>query len=109
MTILAAQASTGEQKALLAGLVLAQARLVAAVSGLAPLLLLDSLFDPNSTTFNMFRGVPNVPMLIWNTSDLALPDAFTRAWGASFVLLVLILLANILARVVTAMSRRKGA
>jgi DNA replication and repair protein RecF len=45
----AAQASTGEQKALLAGLVLAHARLVAAVSGLAPLVLLDEIaahFDP---------------------------------------------------------------
>ena len=45
----AAQASTGEQKALLAGLVLAHARLVAALSGLAPLVLLDEIaahFDP---------------------------------------------------------------
>ncbi|MDQ6704197.1 MAG: DNA replication/repair protein RecF [Pseudomonadota bacterium] len=45
----AAQASTGEQKALLAGLVLAHARLVAAMSGLAPLVLLDEIaahFDP---------------------------------------------------------------
>jgi DNA replication and repair protein RecF len=47
--ILAAKASTGEQKALLAGLALAHARLVAAVSGLAPLVLLDEIaahFDP---------------------------------------------------------------
>ncbi|MGH6850511.1 MAG: DNA replication/repair protein RecF [Methylocella sp.] len=45
----AAQASTGEQKALLAGLVLAHARLVAATSGIAPLVLLDEIaahFDP---------------------------------------------------------------
>jgi DNA replication and repair protein RecF len=45
----AAQASTGEQKALLAGLVLAHARLVAALSGLTPLVLLDEIaahFDP---------------------------------------------------------------
>ncbi len=45
----AARCSTGEQKALLVGLVLAQARLVAAMSGLAPLLLLDEVaahFDP---------------------------------------------------------------
>jgi DNA replication and repair protein RecF len=47
--VLAAQASTGEQKALLAGLVLAHVRLVAAMSGLAPLVLLDEIaahFDP---------------------------------------------------------------
>ncbi len=45
----AAQASTGEQKALVVGLVLAQARLVAEASGLAPLTLLDEVaahFDP---------------------------------------------------------------
>ncbi|MCB1545723.1 MAG: DNA replication/repair protein RecF [Methylobacteriaceae bacterium] len=41
--------STGEQKALLTGLVLAHARLVTAVSGMAPLVLLDEIaahFDP---------------------------------------------------------------
>jgi DNA replication and repair protein RecF len=45
----AAQASTGEQKALLVGLVLAHARLVAEMSGIAPLALLDEVaahFDP---------------------------------------------------------------
>lgn len=45
----AARASTGEQKALVVGLVLAQARLVAAMSGIAPLVLLDEVaahFDP---------------------------------------------------------------
>jgi DNA replication and repair protein RecF len=41
--------STGEQKALLTGLVLAHARLVAAISGMTPLVLLDEIaahFDP---------------------------------------------------------------
>ncbi len=45
----AASASTGEQKALLVGLVLAHARLVAEMSGIAPLALLDEVaahFDP---------------------------------------------------------------
>ncbi|WP_051335606.1 DNA replication/repair protein RecF [Methylocapsa acidiphila] len=45
----AAQASTGEQKALLVGLVLAQAHLVERTSGLPPLVLLDEIaahFDP---------------------------------------------------------------
>ncbi len=45
----AAQASTGVQKALLAGLVLAHARLVTTMSGLTPLVLLDEIaahFDP---------------------------------------------------------------
>ena len=45
----AASASTGEQKALLVGLALAHARLVAEVSGLAPIALFDEIaahFDP---------------------------------------------------------------
>jgi DNA replication and repair protein RecF len=45
----AARASTGEQKALLAGLVLAHARLVADMSGQTPIALLDEIaahFDP---------------------------------------------------------------
>ena len=45
----AARCSTGEQKALLVGLVLAHARLVSAMSGIAPLVLLDEIaahFDP---------------------------------------------------------------
>ena len=47
--VAAAQCSTGEQKALLVGLVLAHARLVADMSGLAPVALLDEIaahFDP---------------------------------------------------------------
>ena len=46
---LAAQASTGEQKALLVGLILAHARLVAEMSGIAPWALIDEVaahFDP---------------------------------------------------------------
>jgi DNA replication and repair protein RecF len=45
----AARSSTGEQKALLVGLVLAQARLVADLAGIVPILLLDEItahFDP---------------------------------------------------------------
>ena len=41
--IAAANASTGEQKALLIGLILAQARLVTEMSGFAPVLLLDEV------------------------------------------------------------------
>jgi DNA replication and repair protein RecF len=39
----AAQSSTGEQKALLIGLVLAHARLVRQMSGMAPIVLLDEV------------------------------------------------------------------
>ncbi len=65
--ILAAQASTGEQKALLAGLVLAQARLAAAASGMAPLLLLDEIaahFDPMRRDA-LFGALKNLSGQIW--------------------------------------------
>ena len=42
-SVAAERASTGEQKALLIGLVLAHARLVADVSGIAPIILLDEI------------------------------------------------------------------
>jgi DNA replication and repair protein RecF len=48
--IVAADASTGEQKALLIGLVLAHARLIAEMTGAAPILLLDEVvahLDPS--------------------------------------------------------------
>ena len=64
----AASASTGEQKALLVGLVLAHARLVAEMSGIAPIALLDEIaahFDPRRRA--------------------ALFDALTRLGGQAFL------------------------
>jgi phosphate transport system permease protein len=87
------------------GAILAIAR---AAGETAPVLLCDSLFNPNSTQLNIFgQGIPNIPMLILTTSDQAVPEAFPRAWGAAFALLVVILLANIGARVLLARSRAK--
>ena len=65
----AAQASTGEQKALLAGLVLAHARLVAAMSGLPPLVLLDEIaahFDPLRRDA-LFEALESLDGQIWLT------------------------------------------
>jgi phosphate transport system permease protein len=74
----------------------------------APLLICNSIFNPDTTQLDIFgHGVPTVPMLILNTTDLAIPQAFIRAWGAAFVLLVFILLANIGARLLMARSRAK--
>ena len=86
------------------GAILAIAR---AAGETAPLLICDSIFAPNSTQLGPFRGVPSIPMLILNTSDLALPGAFARAWGAAFVLLLLILVANLGARLLLARSRAR--
>ena len=63
----AAQASTGEQKALLAGLVLAHARLVATMSGLTPLVLLDEIaahFDPVRRDA-LFKALETLGGQIW--------------------------------------------
>ncbi|MGO9495707.1 MAG: phosphate ABC transporter permease PstA [Solirubrobacteraceae bacterium] len=86
------------------GAILAIAR---AAGETAPLLICDSLFNPTSTSFNLFHGVPSIPMLIYTSYDLPLANAITRAWGAALVLIIFILFANIGARVVLARSRGK--
>lgn len=65
----AALCSTGEQKALLVGLVLAQARLVSAMSGIAPLVLLDEIaahFDP-SRRAALFAALAGLGGQVWMT------------------------------------------
>jgi len=73
----ARRASTGEQKALLVGLVLAHARLVAAMSGMAPLILLDEIaahFDP-ARRRALFDALDALGGQIWMTgADSALFD-----------------------------------
>ncbi len=86
------------------GAILAIAR---AAGETAPVLICNSIYDPNSTTLNIFHGVPTVPMLIYTSVDLPIPEAVARAWGAALVLVVLILCANIGARVMLARTRGK--
>jgi phosphate transport system permease protein len=89
---------------ILTGAILATAR---AAGETAPLLICDSLFNPDQTSLNLFHGVPSVSMFIYTSYDLPIPEAIVRAWGAAFVLMVLILIANIGARVLLARSRGK--
>lgn len=87
------------------GAILAVAR---AAGETAPLLVCDSIYNPTATQLMIFgHGVPNIPMLILTTSDLAIPQGFTRAWGAALVLLATILVANVGARVLLARSRAR--
>ncbi|CAH1661238.1 DNA replication and repair protein RecF [Hyphomicrobiales bacterium] len=71
----AGQGSTGEQKALLIGLVLAHARLVAAMSGIAPLVLLDEIaahLDPRRRAA-LYEGLTGLGCQVWMTgADAAL-------------------------------------
>jgi phosphate transport system permease protein len=86
------------------GTILAVAR---AAGETAPVLILSSVFE-NKTTLNLFgKAVPNIPVLIFNLSEEANPLGFKLAWGAAFVLLVGILVANLGARVLLARSRAK--
>ena len=74
----------------------------------APLLFVDSLYNPNLTQLDIFgHGVPSIPIYIWTNYDLPSTSALTRVWGAALVLLLFILLANVGARVLLARSRAK--
>jgi phosphate transport system permease protein len=86
------------------GAILAIAR---AAGETAPVLVLDSIYNPNTTSLDLFHGVPTVPMFIWTSYDLPINQAVARAWGAALVLMVVILLANIAARVMLARTRAK--
>lgn len=87
------------------GTILALAR---AAGETAPLFLVDSLYNQTSTQLEIFgHGVPNIPVLIYTASNIGIPEAQARAWGAAFVLLGMILIANISARVLLARYRKR--
>jgi phosphate transport system permease protein len=89
---------------ILTSTVLAVAR---AAGETAPLILLSSVFDGKETILNVGEAMPNIPVTIFQLSEEANPEGFTRAWGASLVLIAFILLASVGARTVHARSRRK--
>jgi DNA replication and repair protein RecF len=77
--IAAADASTGEQKALLIGLILAHAQLIAEMSGFAPLLLLDEVvahLDPARRTA-LYAELEALGAQVWMTG--ADPALFVEA------------------------------
>ena len=83
--IAAASASTGEQKALLVALVLAHAGLVAAMTGIAPILLLDEIaahLDPTRRSA-LYERLARLPGQVWvSGADPAMfePVARRAAW-----------------------------
>jgi phosphate transport system permease protein len=89
---------------ILTGTLLAVAR---AAGETAPVLILSSIYG-NGTTLSIFgQALPNIPVEIFNASQNADPSGITRAWGAAFVLLAFILLANVGARALLSRSRAK--
>lgn len=86
------------------GTVLAVAR---AAGETAPLLLTTSIFA-SGTSLDVFgQALPNIPVQIFTLSEAADPAGFERAWGAAFVLLAFILVANVGARALLARSRTR--
>jgi DNA replication and repair protein RecF len=82
----AATASTGEQKALLIGLVLAHARLVGTMSGLAPFILLDEVaahLDPRRRA-GLFEALETLGGQVWMTG--ADPTLFAELEGRADLL-----------------------
>ena len=82
----ATDASTGEQKALLIGLVLAHAGLLAEMSGLAPVLLLDEVvahLDPGRRTA-LYRELEKLGAQVWMTG--ADPAAFAEIAGSAEII-----------------------
>ncbi|KFG68013.1 DNA replication/repair protein RecF [Microvirga sp. BSC39] len=81
-------ASTGEQKALLIGLVLAHARLVASMSGIAPFVLLDEVaahLDPRRRA-GLFAALESLGGQVWMTG--ADPSLFVELEGRADLLQV---------------------
>ena len=88
---------------ILTSTVLAVAR---AAGETAPVLLLCSIFNPHLHT-NPLEPVANIPVLIFQLSEQPDPAGYARAWGAGFVLLSFILIANLAGRAALARSRSK--
>ena len=79
----AADASTGEQKALLIGLVLAHAGLLAEMTGFAPVLLLDEVvahLDPGPARRALSTTLDKLGAQVWMTG--ADPAAFAEIAAA---------------------------
>jgi phosphate transport system permease protein len=92
----------------LGGIVTSTVLAVARAAGeTAPLILLDAIFNPSVFNFNISEAIPNIPVTIFTLSEEANPEGFTRAWGAGFVLLAFIMVANLGARALLARSRKK--
>jgi phosphate transport system permease protein len=75
----------------------------------APLIALDSVWNPDAIQLNPFShsGIPNIPFYIFTQSEQADSSSIGHAWGAALMLLLMILLTNFAARALLARNRRK--
>jgi phosphate transport system permease protein len=73
---------------------------IARVAGeTAPLLF--TAFGSPFMNFNILKPINNLPLMIFNYATSPYPEWHTLAWGASFILIVLVLGLNLFTKVVT--------
>ena len=94
--------------AALGGIVTATLLSVARAAGeTAPVLLLSSFGQGDRFHLNPLEELPNVPVRIFQLSEEANPEGFTKAWGLSLVLIVIILVLGLSSRALLNRSKRK--
>jgi phosphate transport system permease protein len=94
--------------AALGGIVTATLLSVARAAGeTAPVLLLSSFGKGDTFHFNPFEALPNVPVRIFQLSEEANPEGFTKVWGLSLVLIAIILALGLSSRALLNRSKRK--
>lgn len=92
----------------LGGIVTATVLAVARAAGeTAPLIFASSVFNAEKVSLNPFEALPNIPVTIFFLSEEGNPTGFTRAWGASLVLISVILFASLGARALLARNRER--
>ena len=92
----------------LGGIVTATVLAVARAAGeTAPLIFASSVFDASKVSVNPFEALPNIPVTIFFLSEEGNPTGFTRAWGASLVLISVILFASLGARALLGRNRER--
>lgn len=85
------------------GALLAVAR---AVGETAPLLFVSSIFGPTLQT-DPSQALPSVPVVIFQFSESPEPAKHDQAWAAALVLILFVLLISIVARILSARTRRR--
>lgn len=72
----------------------------------APLIMVCSIYN-NDFHLNPLQPVANIPITIFQLSEQPDPAGFAKAWGAGFVLLSFIMIANLIGRAALSRSRNK--
>lgn len=94
--------------AAIGGIVTATLLSVARAAGeTAPVLLLSSFAKGDHLQLNPLKELPNVPVRIFQLSEEANPEGFTKAWGLSLVLIAIILALGLGSRALLNRSKRK--